>query len=189
MLVKLFFNFRSPYCYLASKSLFDILEKRAATLVWRPLGGWDGRSPPDRAKVKVPLTRQDVARWAKRMKIPYLPPPSTTDPTLAGLASLLAEERNVLRAYTQAVMHAEWGEGKDIGDRAILLAVATSVGLSERELTAAWEDPKKHDALAANWREAQALGVIGVPTFVVGEQIFWGNDRLDFLDEHLAGLG
>lgn len=184
MNVKLFFNYRSPYCYLASKTLFDVLEKHHVELEWRPLGGWDGRSAPDRAKVKIPLTRQDVARWAKRMKIPYVPPPVTTEPTLAGLGSLAAEEQRLLRPYTQAVMDAEWGEGKDIGDRSLLREIAESVGLVDIE--AAWEDPAKKEQLAANWREAQEIGVIGVPTFVAGDQIFWGNDRLDFLDEHLA---
>ena len=58
--LKFFFNFRSPYCYLASKSMFDLVDDYHVNLIWRPLAGWDGRSAPDRAKVKVPITRQDV---------------------------------------------------------------------------------------------------------------------------------
>ena len=58
--VKVFFNFRSPYCYLVSHSLFERLAAYDVALEWRSLGGWDGRSSPDRAKVKVPLTRQDA---------------------------------------------------------------------------------------------------------------------------------
>lgn len=186
MNVKLFFNFRSPYCYLASKTLFDVLEKRKATLEWRPLGGWDGRSSPDRAKVKVPLTRQDVARWARRMKIPCQPPPISTEPTLAGLGSLLAEERGVLRSWVEAVMHAEWGEGRDIGDRELLFEIGARLELERPVLASAFDDETRKARLAANWREAQELGVMGVPTFVAGDQIFWGNDRVDFLDEYLA---
>ena len=83
--LKVFFNFRSPYCYLASKLMFSLLDEYDVNMVWRPLGGWDGRSPPDRAKVKMPLARQDVARWARRMGIPCNPPPPTTNPTLAGI--------------------------------------------------------------------------------------------------------
>ena len=64
--IRVFFNFRSPYCYLVSLSLFERLQAYEVTLVWRSLGGWDGRSPPERAKVKVPLTRQDVGRWCRR---------------------------------------------------------------------------------------------------------------------------
>ncbi len=84
--VKVFFNFRSPYCYLASKTMFEIFDKYNTNLLWRPVGGWDLRSPPDRAKKKVPLTRQDVARFAKKMGIPLNPPPMETEPTPAGAA-------------------------------------------------------------------------------------------------------
>ncbi len=68
--VKVFFNFRSPYCYLASKTLFQIFDDYYANLIWRPLGGWGGRSPPERAKVKIPLVRQDMRRITQKMGIP-----------------------------------------------------------------------------------------------------------------------
>lgn len=187
--LKLFFNFRSPYCYLASKTLFSLVDDYRVELLWRPLGGWDGRSPPERAKVKVPLTRQDVARWARRMNIPCIPPPITTDPTLAGVVSLLAEEKGCLRDYVLETTHAEWGQGQDIGQPDILCAAAARAGLDAAEVMAALEDPARRQVLEDNWREAQALGVIGVPTFVIGEQIFWGNDRIDFAREHLREAG
>ena len=76
--VFVYFHFRSPYCYLASKNLWPIVDEFHTELVWRPLGGWDGRSPPERAKVKVPLARQDLARQCRRMGIPCVPPPITT---------------------------------------------------------------------------------------------------------------
>lgn len=187
--LKLFFNFRSPYCYLASKTLFSLVDDYRVELLWRPLGGWDGRSPPERAKVKVPLTRQDVARWARRMNIPCVPPPITTDPTPAGVVSLLAEEKGCLRDYVLEATHAEWGEGRDIGQQDILCAAAARAGLDAAEVAAALEDPARRQVLEDNWREAQSLGVIGVPTFVIGEQIFWGNDRIDFAREHLQEAG
>lgn len=187
--LKLFFNFRSPYCYLASKTLFSLVDDYRVELLWRPLGGWDGRSPPERAKVKVPLTRQDVARWARRMNIPCVPPPITTDPTPAGVVSLLAEEKGCLRDYVLAATHAEWGQGRDIGQQDILCAAAARAGLDAAEVAAALGDPARRQVLEDNWREAQSLGVIGVPTFVIGEQIFWGNDRIDFAREHLQEAG
>ena len=66
--VKLYFNFRSPYCYLASKRMFDVLWVSDVRVIWRPLGGWKGRSPPERAAYKLPIARQDVARWCKRIQ-------------------------------------------------------------------------------------------------------------------------
>lgn len=186
--VKVFFNFRSPYCYLASKSLWKIIDDYHANLVWRPFGGWDGRSSPERAKIKITLTRQDVARWAKKMGIPYNPPPVTTDPTKAGAGSLLAEEKGLLREYMTEMMRAEWAEGLDIGQDDVLLNVGEAVGLDRKELAEAIESQDNLDRLAEHKKEADSLGIIGVPSFVIGEDIFWGNDRLEFVHDHLREL-
>ena len=186
--VKLFFNFRSPYCYIASKTLFAIYDDYHTNLVWRPLGGWSGRSSPERAKVKVPLTRQDVRRITGKMGIPMNPPPITTDPTNAGAASLLAEERGVLREWIVEVMRAEWAEGKDIGDEQVLLDVGEQVGLGADELSAAFTDEARLAQLEDNWQEAQAMGLIGVPSFQVGEELFWGADRIEYVLDHLTDL-
>lgn len=186
--VKLFFNFRSPYCYLASKTLFRIVDEYHTRLVWRPVGGWDLRSSPDRAKKKVPLTRQDVARFARRMGIPLTPPPIETEPTLAGAGSLYAEQQGLLRPYIMEMMRTEWAEGKNIGERDVLLQVAEKVGLDRGEFAEAMESPENLAELKANAEEAEELGVIGVPTFVIGDQVFWGQDRLDFVLEHLSEL-
>jgi 2-hydroxychromene-2-carboxylate isomerase len=187
--VKVFFNFRSPYCYLAAQAMFEQLAAFDVEVLWRSLAGWDGRSPPERAKVKVPLTRQDVARWCKRLNIPFNPPPITTDPTLAAMLAFAAEDAGLLSVYVKAVMWQEWACGRDIGDRAVLLDVANDIGLEAASANAALTSTANAQRLSDNWSDATALGVIGVPTFVVGEEIFWGNDRIDFLEAYLRDLG
>ena len=186
--VKLFFNFRSPYCYIASKLMFEVFDEYHANLVWRPLGGWTGRSSPDRAKVKIPGTRQDIARITRRMGIPMNPPPVATEPTRAGAGSLLAEREGVLRAYIVEMMHREWAEGQNIGDTEVILQVRASVGLDRGELLEAMESESDVSQMEKNWQEAQDLGVVGVPTFVIGEEIFWGSDRIDYVKDHLREL-
>lgn len=188
IVVHLFFNFRSPYCYLASKTMFDVLDRYRVKLDFRPLGGWAGRSPPERAKVKVPLTRQDVRRWARRLGIPLEPPPISTDPTRAGRLAFLAMDQGLLRPYVVETMRAEWATGKDIGDPEVLLAVARQVGLDETAAKAAMESPDHEARLEESASFAASVGVIGVPSFVVGEEIFWGNDRISFLEDHLREL-
>lgn len=183
--VWVFFNYRSPYCYLATHRMWAIEDAHGGKLVFKPLGGWSGRSPPERAKVKMPIARQDVRRWAKRMKVPCVPPPPTTDPTKAALGALVAIERNLIRPYTNAVMRKEWTEGQDIGDPDVLLPVATSVGLDCAELVAAFEDPARHAQLEENAALASQRGIFGVPTFLIGNEIFWGQDRIDFVEEFL----
>ncbi len=186
--VKLFFNFRSPYCYIASKYMFEVFDDYHANLVWRPLGGWTGRSSPDRAKVKMPIVRQDVARISRKMGIPLNPPPVTTEPTKAGAGSLLAEQKGLLRPYIVEMMRSEWAGGQDIGDTDVILQVGESIGLDRSELIAAIESEDNLAQLDRNWREAQGIGVIGVPSFVVGDDIFWGSDRIEYLKDHLREL-
>ena len=181
----IYFNFRSPYCYLASKNIFSIFDEFHVKMAWRPLGGWSGRSAPERAKTKLPLARQDVMRYARVMGIPFTPPPKDTEPTLAAVISLIAEKEGILESYVVEVMRKEWAEGCDIGDVDVLLDVAEKVGLDKELISRNIENENLFKKLENNWEEAQKKGVFGVPTFVVDDQVFWGNDRIDFLKSHL----
>ncbi len=187
--VKLYFNFRSPYCYLLSTHIFKLDDEFNFNWLWRPLGGWNGRSAPDRVVKKLPLVRQDVARWCKRYGIPMNPPPKTTDPTKAGAASLFAQEQGVLKLFIIETMKAEWAEGLDIGQDETLKIIAERVGLSADAIINAANSPHYLKQLDNNTREAEKDGVMGVPTIVIGTEIFWGNDRVDFVKEYLISLG
>ncbi|PCJ31757.1 MAG: disulfide bond formation protein DsbA [Alphaproteobacteria bacterium] len=186
--ISIFFNFRSPYCYLASKSMFSIFNEYNAAMIWKPFGGWSGRSAPERAKKKIPLVRQDVGRHARRMGIPFAPPPLDTDPTLAGAISLIAEQEGLLEPYVVEVMRKEWAEGRNIGDIDVLLEVGDLIGLGKGMIKRASKNEDLIKRLDQNWEEAQKNGVFGVPTFMVGDQMFWGNDRIDCLKEYLHDL-
>jgi 2-hydroxychromene-2-carboxylate isomerase len=85
-------------------------------------------------------------------------------------------------------MNKEWAEGLDIGDPKVLLEVGNIIGLDSSEVTTALTDEKRLNQLQQNAKEAEEIGVIGVPTFVIGEQIFWGQDRIDFVLEELQQL-
>ena len=186
--VYVYFNFRSPYCYLASKTMFQIFDDYHAELIWRPLGSWDGRSPPEVALKKLPVARQDMARIARRMGIPVNPPPKTTDPTLAGACSLLADRRGLLRPYIVEVMRREWAYGEDIGQEDLLIDIARGIGLDPGEFREAIHDADNRVRLQTNWQEADEKGVVGVPSFVIGDEIFWGQDRIDYVLEHLREM-
>ena len=101
---------------------------------------------------------------------------------------MLAEEKGVLREYIVETMRIEWAEGQNIGEPDVLREVARRIGLDPEELLSSSTDPDHLAKLEANYQEAQALGVFGVPTFVIGDEIFWGQDRIDFVLEHLREL-
>jgi 2-hydroxychromene-2-carboxylate isomerase len=122
------------------------------------------------------------------MKIPFVPPPKETDPTRAGAGSFLAQQSGLLEPYIVEVMREEWEFGKDIGLTEPLLRAATRAGLSAEPFLKAVDDPGNRQVLADSEAKAAADGIFGVPTFMVGTEIFWGNDRLDFLAEHLDEL-
>lgn len=186
--VDVYFNFRSPYCYLASKNMFSIFDEYQVDLLWKPFAGWSGRSSPERVKTKIHLVRQDVARSCRKMGIPFSPPPIETDPTLAGAISLAAEKEGLLKPYIIEVMRKEWAEGCNIGEIDRLFEVADIIGLSRGIVEKASADESYLVQMDDNWQEAQSKGVIGVPSFTVDDQVFWGNDRIDSLKDHLHEL-
>lgn len=186
--VHVYFNFRSPYCYLVSKTLWPIFDDFHTRMVWRPVGGWNLRSSPDRAKKKLPIARQDMARFARRMGIPVNPPPMETEPTPAGAASLWAESQGKLRQFIVETMREEWEFGKDISSEDALTRVAGRCGLEAEAVLAAAKNPQYLEQLEINAGLAEDQGVIGVPSFVIGEEIFWGQDRVEFVLEALTEL-
>ena len=183
--VDVYFNFRSPYCYLASKNMFSIFDEYQVELLWRPFAGWSGRSSPERVKTKIRLVRQDVARSCRKMGIPFSPPPIETDPTLAGAISFAAEKKGLLKPYIIEVMRKEWAEGQNIGEISVLHEVAEQISLPRKLLEEASRSEVNLARMDDHWQEAQSKGVIGVPSFTIDDQVFWGNDRIDSLKEYL----
>ncbi len=186
--VHVFFNFRSPYCYLVSKTMWPIFDEFHTRLVWHPVGGWNLRSDPDRAKKKLPIARQDMARFARRLGIPVNPPPMETEPTPAGAASFYAEAEGSLRPFIIETMREEWEFGRNIAEDAALVSIADRCGLNPELVLAASKDPANIERLEVNAREADDWGVIGVPTFMIDDEIFWGQDRVEFVIEKLTEL-
>jgi 2-hydroxychromene-2-carboxylate isomerase len=107
---------------------------------------------------------------------------------LAGAVSFAAEKEGLLKPYIIEVMRQEWAEGRNIGEIDTLFEVAEVIGLSHECVEAASSDESYLVKMDENWQEAQSKGVIGVPSFTVDDQIFWGNDRIDSLKDHLHDL-
>jgi 2-hydroxychromene-2-carboxylate isomerase len=172
--VEFFFDFGSPTSYLAWTQLPKLAAECGAQLVWRPM-----------------LLRwmfQDMGRWAQRHGVglamnPHFP---INTLTLMRVAVGLQMRRPAdFERYVDTVFRAMWEAPRNLGDAAVLSALLQSAGFDAEALLALAGDAEVKARLAANTDEAVARGVFGAPTMFVGEQMFFGQDRLDFVREAL----
>ncbi|WP_338048892.1 2-hydroxychromene-2-carboxylate isomerase [Rhodobaculum claviforme] len=190
-----FLNPISPWVYLAGRRPFDIAARHGAELVLHPvdvqalMARTGGTALADRHEVRKAWRLQELARWSARLGMPLVPRPRhfPTNPAPASYALIAAQEAGGgdLAALVTGFGRAVWAEERDIADDTVIRACLEGAGfdpaLADRGLLSGAE------TYARNQEVAVAQGVFGVPTWVVDAQVFWGQDRLDFLDAHLAG--
>ncbi|MDT4838418.1 2-hydroxychromene-2-carboxylate isomerase [compost metagenome] len=112
--------------------------------------------------------------------------PINTLPLMRGAVAVQLRQPQRFDAYVQAVYHAMWVEPRNLGDPAVLGATLAEAGFDPQELLALTGEQEIKDTLKANTEEAVRRGAFGAPTMFVGEQMFFGQDRLDFVREALA---
>ena len=187
--LEFFYDFVSPYSYLASTRVEEVARRAGAELRWRPflLGGVlrsaDNKAPAD-TPAKYRHVKVDADRWARRLGVPLsFPVVHPFSAVLAMRCALAAEERGQLVPFTRAAFRAVWVDGRDLASGEVLGEVADTIGLDGAALMAAV--PRFKDALLRQTQEAVERGAFGAPTFFVGDEMFVGNDRLDFVEEAL----
>jgi 2-hydroxychromene-2-carboxylate isomerase len=190
--LEFFYDFVSPYSYLASTRVEAFAGRAGATIRWRPfvLGGVF-KAAGNRAQFEIPAKAKhmltDLDRWAKRLGVPlHFPETFPFNPILSLRTALAAEAAGKLVPATHAIYRARWADQRDIADPAVLAAVLTEAGLDGAALVAA--APNYKEALIKQTQEAIDRGAFGGPLFFVGEEMFVGNDRLDFVEEALRAL-
>ena len=191
--LEFFFDFGSPYSYLAYKALPGIAAAHGAGIVWRPmlLGGVfkaTGNHSPAETPAKGKWLQQDLQRWARRYGVafnhnPYFPVNTLT--LMRGAAGMQMRGPD-FHKYLDAVFHAMWGEPRNLGDPHVLAEVLRQAGFDADAFQSLVNDPAVKEQLKSNTEEAVARGVFGAPTFFVGEEMYWGQDRLEFVAEALA---
>jgi 2-hydroxychromene-2-carboxylate isomerase len=191
--VEFYFDFGSPYSYLAYKALPAIAAASGAQIAWRPmlLGGVfkaTGNHSPVEIPAKGKWLQQDLERWAARYAAPFRRNPHFPINTLTlmrGAAGMQLRGLDFAR-YTEAIFSAMWEQGRNLGNLQELAAVLSATGFDPAAFQALVGDPAVKDRLKADTEQAAARGVFGAPTFFVGEDMFWGQDRIDFVAEALA---
>jgi len=190
--VEFFFDFGSPYSYLAYKALPGIAAARGAQIVWQPmlLGGVfkaTGNHSPVEIPAKGKWLSQDLQRWAARYGAVFNNNPHFPINTLVlmrGAAGMQLRGPDFDR-YVATIFRAMWEAPRNLGEPRELAEVLHRAGFDADAFIALVNDAAVKEQLKDNTEKAVARGVFGAPTFFVGEEMFWGQDRLDFVAQAL----
>ncbi|MEJ7687409.1 MAG: 2-hydroxychromene-2-carboxylate isomerase [Variovorax sp.] len=192
--VEFYFDFGSPASYLAATQLPHLCADTGAELAWKPmlLGGVfqaTGNHSPSTIPAKGSYMFDDLARFARRYGVPFEQNPYFPVNTLLlmrGAVGLQLREPDRFRAYVDGIHHAMWIESRNMNDAATVGAVLQESGFDPALLLAMANAQEVKERLKADTEEAVRRGVFGAPTMFVGDKMFWGQDRLDFVREALG---
>jgi 2-hydroxychromene-2-carboxylate isomerase len=194
--VDFFYGIGSRYSYLASTQMKRRERDTGATVRWRPLysrvlmerRGMDPfKGAPASGQYEPAYRTRDVTRWANYYGIPFHDPDwDALDWERFALAAVAADRRGGVAAFTRTLFDAVFGAGVTPKSDAELARIADSSGLEGRDVLRLIDDGETRRMHDQNIADALAAGVFGVPSFVVDGELFWGNDRLLLLRQHLA---
>lgn len=193
--LEFYFDFSSPYAYIASEEIEALAERHGRDLQWRPtlLGAVfkvTGSAPliqlhPSRARYSM----RDIARSAAFAAVPYKQPATFPVATVAAARAVIWLQQQgspQLAPFIHAVFRAYFVSGRDIGDAAVVMEIAQAVGLDVAALTSGVQSDAIKDALRAEVERSIARGVFGAPTIFVDGEMFWGQDRLEQVERWIT---
>ncbi len=193
--LEFFFDYGSPYSYLADTQLGGLAERTGAELVYRPmLLGAVFKATGNQSPMMEPVEAKrayggvEMRRFIAHYGAPFqMNPhfPINTVPIMR--ACHAAMKRGVFDRFHAAVYPAFWAQGKNVGDEATFVGVLDEAGLDGRAIVAAASDDDVKQALRATTDEAVSRGAFGAPTFFVDDEMFFGADRLAFVEVELRG--
>lgn len=192
--VEFYFDVGSPASYLAWTQLPKLCEEGGANLVYKPmlLGGVfqaTGNASPAAIPAKGRYTNIDFQRYARRYDVPFsLNPhfPINTLNLMRAVIGVQIRQPERFHSVLNAIFKALWVDGVNLNQPELIAATVIGAGFSLEETLALISDPEIKAALKANTDEALQRGVFGAPTMFVGDEMFFGQDRLDFVREAIA---
>ena len=198
--VEFFYDYSSPWTYLAFTRIEALCRRHDAELVWRPIlvGGifntvnpsvYESREKPVPAKARY--LWKDLHDWMRFQGVTMTFPPSVfpVNSVKALRGALFAVEQGCIGPYSARVFAAYFGEDRDISRDDVLRPIVAEVGLDPDAFFAAIATQSYKDRVRANTDECVARGGFGSPTIFIGDDMYFGNDRLVLVDAALAGLG
>jgi 2-hydroxychromene-2-carboxylate isomerase len=191
--IDFYFDFPSPYAYLAHTQLPRIAAEHGATVAYHPFRIIElmkivGNRPTTiECKNKSKYAGADLQRWTKRYTVDFARNPNSKSFDFAELdrAALVAIEDGQGAHYVTAVFAAIWGKPEDLSQRSVLVDVLSRAGLDAQRLLERASAETIVARLESETKAAAERGVFGAPTMFVEDQMYFGNDRLDFVVEAL----
>ena len=195
--VDFYFDFSSPYGYLAAMRIDALAAKYQREVAWRPilLGPAfkaSGNAPLIGQPLKGDYARRDLRRTAAFMEIPFgMPTPFPIGTQNAARAFYWLNDRDpvIAKAVAVSLMQTYFVEGRDITSPEVVVEIAAQHQVDRTELSAALADPVVKDRLKKEVEASLALGVFGSPYIVVDGEAFWGTDRFDQIEAWLKTGG
>lgn len=192
--LEFFFDLGSPTTYLAYTQLPGICAETGSQLVYQPilLGGIfkaTGNASPITIAAKGRYMLQDLARYAKRYGVPLTFNPHFPINTLTlmrAVTGIQLHQPERFIDFIDCLFRALWVDGRNLGDPAVVAQVLAEHGFDPAQVLELTQDEAVKDALKHKTEEAIARGVFGAPSLFVGQQLFFGQDRLDFVREALS---
>lgn len=191
-----YFTLRSPWSYLGGPRLEEIARRHGATINHKPIDVAGkvfpvsgGLALPKRAPQRKAYRLAEMRRWRDFLGMPLtLEPKFATATEWPGRGMIIAAALAGLDCgpLVNGLMRAHWAEESNIDDPDTARAIADAAGLDGEKLIAQSESPAVLAQYDANTQEAIQRNVFGVPAYIFGDDLFWGQDRLDFLDRALA---
>ncbi len=193
--IDFYFDFTSPYAYMAAPQIERLAAAHGRTVTWRPvllaaLSEATGVKLAPMVPLKWTYVQMDLERSARRVGLPYRLPPQFPQLWLnPGRAMLWIEREHgaeVAKAFARACFHCAFGEGVDINSIEVLTDLAAREGVSAAALVEGVNSPDIKAAFKTSIAQALEQGVFGVPFVKVNGAAFWGHDRIDELAAYLA---
>ena len=188
--VRVYTDYKSPYAFVANKSIFALEQEHGVQLEWLPytlripefMGSVEARTPHFWRKVRY--LYMDARRFANAQGLTMKGPRRIYNAFYSSAGMLFAQRCGIFRAYHDTVFQRFWSHEIEIDDLADIAGVIASIGGSAKDFEAYVSGParEEHDRIID---EAEALGVFGVPTMVFNGELFWGGDRIAMLIERI----